>query len=269
MEDWLAADSAKHGQVSVGRMSPLTAGTFGAASLALLALLTAPAARRISREVAASVAAGVIVVGILVALGYWRGVPFLSGGSLIPMALPAALAFIFLGTGVLAAAGPWDKRQTDFRPVLIAFGAGMTVSIVMFAVVERQEVGHIRTEFEHKADEMARSLRDHLQDNVSELENIRTLFAVSNGVDRAVFRAFTSQILARHPSIQAFSWSPRVAEGERQAAEAAVRREGLPGYRITERNSDGKLVPAAPRKEYVPILYQEPYAGNEGGAGVR
>jgi PAS domain S-box-containing protein len=267
VEGWLSADSVKHGQVPVGRMSPLAAGTFIVASLALLVLLTAPAARRFAREVAASTAAGVVVVGTLVALGYWRGTPFLSEGRLIPMALPAALAFLFLGAGLLAAAGPWLRRPAELRPLILSFGVGLTASILLFVFVEWQEEGRIRMDVERKASLLALSFRVQLEQTISELENIRGLFAASSRMDRATFRAFVSQILARRPSIQAFSWSPRVPGTERQAAEATAQRDGFPAYRFTERDSDGRLGPAQRRSEYVPVLYQEPYAGNEAAMG--
>jgi len=266
-EHWLFRSSATFGQVPIGRMSPLAAGTFIVASFSLLILLSAPAARRFAREMAASAGAGVVVVGTLVALSYWRGIPLLAGGSLIPIALPAALAFVFLGAGLLAAAGPRVRTLWDFRPVLVGCAVGLVASILMFALVEWQEEGRIRTEFEHKADLLALSLRDHLKHNISELEDLRALFGVSSSVDRAAFRAFTSQILARHSSIQAFSWSPRVPDSERQATEAAVRRDGFPAFRFTERYPDGKLGPAQRRAEYVPVFYQEPYAGNEAALG--
>jgi len=80
------------------------AGAFVVASLALLVLLGAPPRWRTAHDVAASAAAGVMAVGVLVLLGYCSRTAFVFGGGVIPMALPTAAAFVFLGAGVLAGA---------------------------------------------------------------------------------------------------------------------------------------------------------------------
>jgi PAS domain S-box-containing protein len=144
---------------------------------------------------------------------------------------------------------------------------GVTASLLGFAVLEWQQQGRLRAEFEREASALATSLRHEVENSLEELENLRTFCAVPRGVDRALFRAVASRALAHHAGIRAFSWSPRVSAGERPAVEEAVRREGFPTYRFTERLPDGRLRPAAGRPEYLPVLYQEPYAGYEMALG--
>ncbi len=50
---------------------------------------------------------------------------------------------------------------------------------------------------------------------------------------------------------------------QRSSCEAAARRDGFSEFQITERQSQGQMVPAARRAEYFPVYYVEPYAGNE------
>ncbi|MEI8191976.1 MAG: CHASE domain-containing protein, partial [candidate division NC10 bacterium] len=267
VDAWLGGSSATFGQVAIGRMSLLAAGTFVVASLAMLALLAFPTGWRLAHESAASAAVGVMVVGVLVALGYWRGVAFLSGGSLIPMALPTALAFVFLGAGILVGGGPRVWTIRDYRPVVVGFTVGLLASILLFALASRQEQDRIHEEFERKADVVAFTFVNALNDNLMELKNIRALHAISLTMDRSAFHTFVSRILARRPSIRAFSWSPVVTDRERAGYEARARRDGIPAYQFTERSSDGRLVPAQRRPAYVPVFYQEPYAGNEATLG--
>src|SRR2546428_11092181 len=49
--------------------------------------------------------------------------------------------------------------------------------------------------------------------------------------------------------------------------EEAVRCEGYPAFAITDRGPDGRMVPAPTRAEYVPVLFMEPYNGNETALG--
>ena len=267
IEGWLSRSSATFGQLPIGRMSPLTAGTFVVASLAMLTLLASPVGWRLAREAAVSAAVGVMVVGFLVTLGYWRGVAFLSGGSLIPIALPGALAFIFLGVGILAGGGPRFWTMRDYRPVAVGFTVGLAASILLFAFAAWQERDRTHEEFKLKAEELAFDLRDVLKDNSEDLANIQALYAISQTVDRDAFHAFVSQIMARYPNIQAFSWSPYVTDRERADYEARARRDGFAAFQFTERSSDGRLVPARRRPAYVPVFYQESYTGNEATLG--
>ena len=266
-EQWLSRSSATFGQVPIGRMSPLVAGTFVVASLAMLTLLASPAGWRLAHESAASATVGVMVVGVLVALGYWRGVAFLSGSSLIPMALPTALAFVLLGAGILAGGGPRAWTMRDYRPAVVGFTVCLAASILLFALANWEERDRIHAEFERKADVLALAFRNALDDNLTELENIRGLYVILRNVDRGAFHTFASQILARHSNIQAFSWSPYVTDRERAGYEAGARQDGIPAYQFTERSSDGRLVPAQRRPAYVPVFYQEPYVGNEATLG--
>ncbi len=266
-ERWLSRSSATFGQLPIGRMSPLTAGTFVVASLAMLTLSASPVGWRLAREAATSAAGGVAVVGILVTLGYWRGIAFLAGGNLIPMALPGALAFVLLGAGILAAGGLHLWTLRDYRPVAVGFTVGLAASILLFALAAWQERDHTHEELKWKAEALASGFRDVLTQNSEDLRNIQTLYAISRIVDRDAFHAFVSQIMARYPNIQGFSWSPYVTDRERADYEVRARRDGFAVYQFTERSSDGRLVPARRRPAYAPVFYQESYTGTEAALG--
>ena len=99
--------------ISVGRMSPVTAITVLLAGLALLASVTASAAWRTGPSLGASLATFVTVTSSVVILGYAYRMPLLYGGTVIPVALPTALALLLLGLGLLAAGDRhvWPTRM--------------------------------------------------------------------------------------------------------------------------------------------------------------
>lgn len=107
LDEIFVATPEQFGMVRKGRMAPLTAFNFALATSALLCLL-----RPRFRPYAGIVASLVTAISVVVLLGYLHGTPFLYGGSIIPVALPTAVAFFFLGTSLVAAAGPtcWPLR---------------------------------------------------------------------------------------------------------------------------------------------------------------
>lgn len=100
VDDWFFRTTRMLGQTPIGRMSPVTAFCFVLAGASLLLSRSEIRART-------SIPGTVItLVGSVAAMGYWYGAPLLYGGTVIPVALPTSLAFISLGIGLVASAGP-------------------------------------------------------------------------------------------------------------------------------------------------------------------
>ncbi len=99
-------------EIPVGRMSPVTAIAVLLAGLALLASVTVSTALRTGPSLIASLATCVTAIGSAVLLGYAYRMPLLYGGTIIPVALPTALAVLLLGLGLLAAGNrdAWPTR---------------------------------------------------------------------------------------------------------------------------------------------------------------
>jgi serine phosphatase RsbU (regulator of sigma subunit) len=96
----LVREPEAFGSVLTGRMAPLTAANMMLLSGAALAL-TWESIRRFAGVMGALV----VVISVVVLEGYAFGSPVLYGGTVIPVALPTAFAFIFSGVAVVAAAG--------------------------------------------------------------------------------------------------------------------------------------------------------------------
>ena len=62
-------------------------------------------------------------------------------------------------------------------------------------------------------------------------------------------------------------WAGRHACPRRSAPLGKPRREGLTGFQFTGRERTGRLVPAAPRPQYLPVFFVEPYRANRAMAG--
>jgi signal transduction histidine kinase/DNA-binding response OmpR family regulator len=126
----------------IGRMSPVTGALFGLAGLSLASLL-----RRAGRDKTSSprvplpalAGAGVLMSGAVFSLGYALGAPLLYDSPAIPLALPTALSFLFLGAALTAraalcdpATGRWYRAFADLPiGVQLRLGLGLILAFVL------------------------------------------------------------------------------------------------------------------------------------------
>jgi len=104
-EIFLLSATQRVGSIPVNRISPVTGLTFFlAGTCTLLKLRSRP--QGVTRHLPGVLGSLVSAVGFVCILGYLFGTPMLYGGNIIPVAATTALAFLLLGMGLLAAAGP-------------------------------------------------------------------------------------------------------------------------------------------------------------------
>ncbi len=91
------------------QISPLASMFLLLASLSLFLLIITP---RIGRSFTALIGIFIVSGGLVMTVGYLYNAPLLYGSSIRPVAFPAAIAFISLGIGIWASAGPdcWPMR---------------------------------------------------------------------------------------------------------------------------------------------------------------
>lgn len=116
-EELLFPIHEKFGVVPLYQISPIAGCIFFLAGIAMLLLRFMN--RWAYRQLAGSLGSLVGLAGFVATVGYLFGTPLLYGGSIIPLVATTAIAFILLGNGLAAAAGP------DAFPV--RFLAGPTV----------------------------------------------------------------------------------------------------------------------------------------------
>ncbi|RBP46370.1 serine phosphatase RsbU (regulator of sigma subunit) [Roseimicrobium gellanilyticum] len=131
LEELLVRSPEMFGSVPTGRMSPVTAGNFLLGGVALLLATLRP-----GTWAAGITAFGMTLVSLVVLLGYWYGTPLLYGGTIIPVALTTATAFLCFGIALLASLGPegWPLNQlvgSSTRALLLRSFLPMTVAAVL------------------------------------------------------------------------------------------------------------------------------------------
>ncbi|WP_300456726.1 EAL domain-containing protein [Accumulibacter sp.] len=143
---------------------------------------------------------------------------------------------------------------------------GLSLTFGLFAEWRERSQRALMRDFEAAASEQAERVFGAIRHNLEDLDTVRRFFDGASVVSRRQFRDFVTPIL-EHRRWQALEWLPRVPQYQRAAWEAAAQHDGLPGFRFTERDAQGRLMPASERPEYFPVYYLEPYAGNAAALG--
>jgi PAS domain S-box-containing protein len=151
--------------------------------------------------------------------------------------------------------------------VLVALIAGMAVSLAVFLGLRHWEWQRIRIGLESAVHDRCAAIEEDVEQHRLVLESVRSFCSVSEDLDRRQFQEFVAPFLSRLPAVQALVWTPRVPDAERAECEAAARKDGLAGFRITEKDPQGAATPAARRPDCFPVYYVEPRRGNEAAVG--
>jgi two-component sensor histidine kinase len=165
-------------------------------------------------------------------------------------------------------APPRDRWRTRRAALTWPTAVALSLAVVLYVYISGREQQRIRTEFESTADTLGRAFKSAVARHLEAVTALRDLYASAGTLDRAGFAAFANPLQKRHPGVQALEWTPVVPGAQRADFEAAVRREGYPAFAITDRSPQGRMVPAASRDQYVPVLFVEPYEGNQAALGV-
>jgi PAS domain S-box-containing protein len=158
----------------------------------------------------------------------------------------------------------WRRRQFI---VVLPLGVAFGLVVIFFVHARAVEQTRMQLDFTRWAHTLADTLRQSLDGYLDALHAVESFYASAPEVGRHEFRTFVQRLFARYPGMQALSWDRRVSDGERSVYEAAMRQESSPGFQITEQNTQGHLVRAATRPEYVAVTYIEPSAGNASALG--
>jgi signal transduction histidine kinase len=103
LEEVLFPATEQFGSVVTNRMSPMTGAGMCISGIALFLVLRP---RRSIRKLPGVLGVLVAMLGLVGTMGYLLGSPLLYGGNVIPMAATTTFAFLLLGVGLSAAAGP-------------------------------------------------------------------------------------------------------------------------------------------------------------------
>jgi signal transduction histidine kinase/integral membrane sensor domain MASE1 len=158
----------------------------------------------------------------------------------------------------------WLGRQISLTLPLAAMFAAV---VALFFYVSSREQTRLQAEFDRTTQRIAASLQARLDNDLTILDSINGLFAVSDAITARQFHDFVAPRLQGRSDIKALEWQPRIEDSERDGFEQAMRAAGDPAFRIWEKDAQGRAVPAARRPQYVPVTYIEPIEGNDVALG--
>ncbi len=141
-------------------------------------------------------------------------------------------------------------------PALVAAGIGLLLSLIAAYAVGRWEQRVNSAEFEGVAATELIVLQNGINEYLSRLVALRTLFESANEeVTRSEFEVFSARLFENHPGLLRVGWLPKINRKERADYEAAAVDDGVVGYRIKSFTADGSLSPAPQSSEYFPVFF--------------
>jgi diguanylate cyclase (GGDEF)-like protein len=141
-------------------------------------------------------------------------------------------------------------------PALAVAGIGLLLSLIAAHAVGRWEQRVTKVEFEGVASTELIVMQNGVNEYLSRLGALRTLFESANeDVTRSEFEVFVGRLFENHSGILRVGWLPRVNRKERADYEAAAVSDGVAGYEIKSLAPDGGLFPAPQSNEYFPVFF--------------
>jgi diguanylate cyclase (GGDEF)-like protein len=148
------------------------------------------------------------------------------------------------------------SRRGLHLPALVAAGVGLLLSLIAAYAVGGWEQRVTTAEFEGVAATELIVMQSGINEYLSRLVTLRTLFESANeDVTRSEFEVFCGRLFENHPGILRVGWAPRVNRKERADYEAAAVNDGIVGYQIRSFKADGTGAQASQSKEYFPVFF--------------
>lgn len=151
----------------------------------------------------------------------------------------------------------------DWTPAILAVICGSVISLGGFAITRQYYHSTEERTFAAETAGNADAIQEGIKRYTDAVNAIATFVTASDRIDRWEFLRFANLTLDRYSGFSALAWVPRVSHLERGAFEAGIQRDGLFGLTIQETGSDGALVEAPKRHEYLPVAYLVPFEANE------
>ena len=160
------------------------------------------------------------------------------------------------------------RLHTRGAPQLVAAAVlGAVASFSIGGILRHFERFRAEAQFQQLAEQELGTVRTRVAGALDTIYLVASHFEVSRDTSRRAFARLVAPALSQHLYLQALEWIPRVKSRERAEYECLARRDGIRGFRFTETQSEGTMGAAGKRGEYYPVLYVEPFAGNERAIG--
>ena len=150
---------------------------------------------------------------------------------------------------------------------ILTFIVGIIISITIFFLVQSGEKSEVQSEFEFSARNRLASLQTDIVRHQEVVNSIAGLFSSSKNVTRLEFYDFVKDILSRYPYIQGLSWNPLIKEYDQKIFTKKAHKDGINNFQIIEFNSNGEIIKAPVRDDYIAVYYIEPVLENKKALG--
>jgi CHASE1-domain containing sensor protein len=165
------------------------------------------------------------------------------------------------------AASRVSNLWNHYLPVVLAIIVGTVFSLVAFLTVRWWETRDIAASFQGLAEERASAVKGTFEAEIGMLDTLRTSLMIDGRIEKNEFGEMLAPFHKYDLCIEAVEWVPRVLNGDREKFEAEARENGFDGFRITEKDPKGGVVPAKEREEYFPIYFAGPPPVNKAAEG--
>lgn len=163
---------------------------------------------------------------------------------------------------------PKVPRRPGHLPLILLALTFLGVSLYAFVTMRNDETSRIEEAFKQTSQIHFTIIEKEIERQIAKLTSLSYLYAASENITREEFKNYIESFEpGLTQNIRALEWVPKIFAKDRSAFEDVVQKDGFPGFRITELNRHGELVPAGVRDEYYPVYYLEPHAGNEAAFG--
>ncbi|MDE2593625.1 MAG: EAL domain-containing protein [Burkholderiales bacterium] len=143
----------------------------------------------------------------------------------------------------------------------LLLGLGVVLSLGMWWYAAQQWQDQADESFERHVSEVVNKLERHQRRYLDLLSGFRTMFMVSQDVQRSTFHAHFQELQTKQnfPALLAVQYAPLVRQDQRQALEQQVRQDrsieshGYPDFQIH---------PEGRREHYLPVVFNEPMRTN-------
>lgn len=150
--------------------------------------------------------------------------------------------------------------------LLFATLLGIVISVAIGQRLYAEETRTIEAEFARDVDDKAQVLEQEVMLNIEVLHALKGVFISSEHVSGEEFKQVATSFLLRHRNIQALKWIPKVNSLARPSVESS-QLKSHEDFEFTEKGSDESLVTAKTRSTHFPVVYLEPFSGNENALG--
>lgn len=154
-----------------------------------------------------------------------------------------------------------------FLPIFFVSVIGISSAVYLYNDTHKDEFQKAKKNFTDVAIERFYTVEKYAFDYLTIEQSIVGLYNSSNSISHSKFKTFVETISKTNSNFQAMSWIAVVPHSSLNSFERKIQKEGLNNFRITEKSSNGKTIPAIKKEFYYPVTYIVPYQGNEGASG--